>query len=88
MVYCGGGAIKRQIEFRISDNPDEEWNARVTIDGQTIRTMTSYSYFGKSDTPRGFALALLGEDRSEILVFREGDKDWVEFGDYAYSKCN
>ena len=88
VVYCGGGAVKRQIEFLVLDKPDDEWDARVTVNGKTIRAMTSYSYFGNAETPRGFAVALLGEDRSEFLVFREGDKDWLELGDYSYSKCN
>jgi len=88
VAYCGGGAIKRQISFEILDDPQEQWNARVTIDGETIRAMTAYSYFGKSEPPRGFVVALLGEDRSEILVFREGDDDWLELGDYSYRRCD
>jgi hypothetical protein len=88
VVYCGGGAIKRQIEFVIFDKPQDKWNAQVTINGETMRAMTSYSYFGNSETPPGFVVALLGEDRSEFLVFHDGDKDWLEFGDYTYRKCN
>lgn len=88
VVYCGGGAIKRQIEYRILGKPEGEWDARVTINGETIRAMTSYSYFGNAKPPRGFAVALLGEDRSEFLVFRDGDEDWLEFGDYTYRRCN
>lgn len=88
VVYCGGGAIKRQIEFVIFDNPQDKWNAQVTINGETMRAMTSYSYFGNSETPPDFVVALLGEDRSEFLVFHDGDKDWLEFGDYTYRKCN
>jgi hypothetical protein len=88
VVYCGGGAIKRQIEYRILDKPADQWDARVSINGETIRAMTAYSYFGNSEPPRGFVVALLGEDRSEFLVFRDGDEDWLEFGDYTYRKCN
>jgi hypothetical protein len=33
-------------------------------------------------------VALLGEDRSEFLVFKEGGDDWLEFGDYRYDQCN
>lgn len=63
-VYCGGGgAIKRQIEFHILDKPTDKWDARVTIDGKTIRAMTAYSYFGKSRPPRGF-VAELGDETS------------------------
>jgi hypothetical protein len=88
VVYCGGGAIKRQIEFGILDKPQDQWNARVTVNGETVRAMTAYSYFGNSKPPRGFVVSLLGEDRSEFLVFRDGDEDWLEFGDYTYRKCN
>ena len=89
VVYCGGGGIKRQIEFVILDNPQGEWDARVTVNGETIRAMTAYSYFGSNQQPpKGFVVALLGEDKSEFLVFRDGDKDWLEYGDYTYRKCN
>jgi len=88
VVYCGGGAIKRQIEFTILAKPMDKWDARVTINGETMRAMTAYSYFGKSRQPRGFVVALLGEDRSEFLVFKDGGEDWLEFGDYTYRKCN
>ena len=88
VVYCGGGAIKRQIEYRILDKPADQWDARVTINAETMRAMTAYSYFGNSKPPQGFVVALLGEDRSELLVFRDGDEDWLEFGDYTYRKCN
>ena len=88
VVYCGGGAVERQIEYTILDNPADQWNARVTVNGQTLRAMTAFSYFGKSAPPRGFVVALLGEDRSEFLVFRNGSEDWLEFGDYTYRKCN
>ncbi len=50
--------------------------------------MTSYSFFGSAGPPAGFVVALLGEDRSEFLVFRDGGQDWLEFGDYRYDKCN
>ncbi len=88
VVYCGGGAVERQIEYRILKKPADKWDARVTINGETIRAMTAYSYFGKSEPPRGFVVALLGEDRSEFLVFKDGDQDWLEYGDYTYRRCN
>ena len=87
-VYCGGGDVQRRIEFTILENPQDKWDVRVTVDGETMRAMTAYSYFGKSQPPRGFVVALLREDRSELLVFRDGDEDWLEFGDYSYRKCN
>ena len=88
VVYCGGGAVKRQIEYLILQNAQDQWDAQVTVNGNTIRAMTAYSYFGNSPPPKDFVVALLGEDRSEFLVFRDRDKDWLEFGDYTYRKCN
>ncbi|MBY6084139.1 hypothetical protein [Ruegeria arenilitoris] len=88
IVYCGGGAKKRVIEPEILENPDGEWDARVTVDGDAIRAMTAYSYFGNSEPPAGFVVALLGEDRSEFLIFSEGAANWLEFGDYRYDQCN
>jgi hypothetical protein len=88
VVYCGGGAIKRRIEYVILRDPSDKWDAWVTVNGQSMRAMTSYSYFGKAAPPRGFVVALLGEDRSEFLVFRDGDEDWLEFGDYTYRRCD
>ncbi|WP_170436991.1 hypothetical protein [Ruegeria arenilitoris] len=88
IVYCGGGAIKRQIEYVILDNPEGEWDARVTVNGESIRAMTAYSYFGNSEPPAGFVVALLGEDRSEFLIFSEGSANWLEYGDYRYDQCN
>lgn len=88
VVYCGGGQIKRQIEYRILEKPDGKWDAVVSVDGEEIRAMTAYSYFGNAEPPEGFVVALLGEDRSEFLVFRDGNKHWLEFGDYTYRQCN
>ncbi|WP_254436537.1 hypothetical protein [Ruegeria arenilitoris] len=88
IVYCGGGAKKRVIKPEILENPDGEWDARVTVDGDAIRAMTAYSYFGNSEPPAGFVVALLGEDRSEFLIFSEGAANWLEFGDYRYDQCN
>ncbi|CUK03651.1 hypothetical protein RUE5091_02530 [Ruegeria denitrificans] len=88
IVYCGGGAIKRQIEYVILDNPEGEWDARVTVNGEPIRAMTAYSYFGNSEPPTGFFVALLGEDRSEFLIFSDGSENWLEYGDYRYDQCN
>ncbi|AXT27514.1 hypothetical protein D1823_13585 [Ruegeria sp. AD91A] len=88
IVYCGGGAIKRVIEPVILDNPDGEWDTRVTVNGESIRAMTAYSYFGNSEPPTGFVVALLGEDRSEFLIFSDGSENWLEYGDYRYDQCN
>lgn len=87
-VYCGGGAVKRQIEYVILDTPDGEWNAVLTVNGEVTRAMTAYSFFGNAAAPKGFVVALLGEDRSETLLFSDGSRDWLEYGDYQYEKCN
>ena len=89
IVYCGGGGIQRQIEYVIDDNASDQWDARVTVNGETRRAMTSYSYFGSNQpAPEGFVVALLAEDRAEFLVFSRGGEQWIEFGDYAYYPCN
>jgi hypothetical protein len=88
VVYCGGGQIKRQIEYRILENPDGQWDAVVKVDGEETRAMTAYSYFGNAKPPKGFVMALLGENRSEFLVFQDGNNHWLEYGDYTYRQCN
>ncbi|MFD0978264.1 hypothetical protein [Tropicimonas aquimaris] len=88
VVYCGGGGIKRQIEFEILDDASDEWDARVTVNGETQRAMTAYSYFGNSELVKDFVVALLAEDRSEFLIFRNRMENWLEFGDYRYDQCN
>lgn len=85
IVYCGG---QRQIEYVILDGSSSDWNAFVTVNGQTTRAMTSYSYFGNAQPPRGFVVALLGEDRSELFVFQDRGQNWVEYGDGRYNQCN
>lgn len=87
IVYCGGDAVKRVIDYRILEQPSDEWNAIVTVNGEETRAMTAYSYFGKTQPPRGFVVALLGEDRSELLVFEDNGNHWLEFGDYRYDAC-
>lgn len=87
VVYCGGKGIRRVIEYAIV-KPDEQWDAVVTVNGNTIRAMTAYSYFNNSPKPKGFLFALLGEDKSEYLVFRDGTRNWIESGDYTYEQCN
>ena len=89
IVYCGGGGIQRQIEYVIDDNASDQWDARVTVNGETRRAMTSYSYFGSNQpAPEGFVVALLAEDRAEFLVFSRNGENWIEFGDYTYQQCN
>jgi len=88
IVYCGGGAVQRVIEYAIVGQSGNQWDAIVTVNGETVRAMTSYSFFGNSQPPAGFQVALLGEDRSEFLVFSDGGRNWIEFGDYTYEQCN
>ena len=88
IVYCGGGAVQRVIEYSMVGQPGDQWDAIVTVNGETVRAMTSYSFFGNSQPPAGFQVALLGEDRSEFLVFSDGGRNWIEFGDYTYEQCN
>lgn len=88
IVYCGGGAVQRVIEYAIVGKSGDQWDAVVTVNGETVRAMTSYSFFGNSQPPAGFQVALLGEDRSEFLVFSDGGRNWMEFGDYTYEQCN
>ncbi|UWQ90233.1 hypothetical protein K3727_15745 [Rhodobacteraceae bacterium M382] len=88
VVYCGGGGVKRQIEYLILANPVDDWDARVTVNGETTKAMTAYSYFGNAQPPQGFVVALLGQDRSEFLIFQDGGDHWLEFGDYRYDQCN
>lgn len=88
IVYCGGGAVQRVIEYAIVGKPGDQWDAIVTVNGETVRAMTAYSFFGNSQPPAGFQVALLGEDRSEYLVFSDGGRNWIEFGDYTYEQCN
>jgi len=88
IVYCGGGGVQRVIEYAIVGQPGDQWDAIVTVNGETIRAMTSYSFFGDSQPPAGFEVALLGEDRSEFLVFSDTGRNWISFGDYDYFQCN
>jgi hypothetical protein len=88
IVYCGGGGVQRVIEYAIVGQPGEQWDAIVTVNGETVRAMTSYSFFGDSQPPIGYQVAILGEDRSEFLVFSDGGRNWIEFGDYTYVQCN
>ena len=89
LVFCGGGGIKRRIEYAIMDKAPDDWNASVTVNGETQRAMTSYSFFGKSEPPKGFVVAIIPEKQGggEFLVFSDGGKNWIEFGDYQYKQC-
>jgi hypothetical protein len=88
VTYCGGGEVMRRIDYVILENAPDQWDARVTVNGDTVRAMSAYSYFGNTQPPKGFVVALLGEDRSEFLVFRDGDVTWLAFGDDTYRECH
>ena len=88
VAYCGEAAGKQRIEYHTPEQPDGEWDAVVTVNGTDIRAVTAYSYFGKTQPPRGFVVALLGEDHSEYLVFEDAGRRWLEFGDSRYDECD
>ena len=100
VVYCGGKGIKRVIEHTspTKSSPQNQWNVTVRIaetDERTkkrterqVRAMTAYSYFGNQKPPAHFRVATLLEDKGELLVFQDGNKHWLEYGDYRYEQCN
>ena len=49
--------------------------------------MTVCSYFRNAKAPEGFVVALLGEDRSEFVIVKTGDRNWIAFGDFSYGTC-
>lgn len=96
-VYCGGGAIKRVIEYG-SDGLRQE-NIFIHISEENTLTgektfrreegITAYSWFGSNEpAPEGFVKALLLDNGGEILVFEVGNQHWIEYGDYTYRQCN
>jgi hypothetical protein len=87
VAYCGGD-VERRITFSILANPPDQWDAVVNVDDESLRAMTAYSFFGKAEVPEGFLVALLGENRSEFLVFRDGEASWIEYGDQRYDACD
>ena len=86
-IFCSDGEVPRRIGYQILDRADGEWDALVTVDGTKIRAMTAYSYFGNSKPPNGFVVALLGEDGSVVLVYGDGENDWLEQGENRYDTC-
>ena len=100
VVYCGGKRIKRVIEHTspTKTSSQNQWNVTVRIaetDERTkkrterkVRAMTAFSYFGNQQPPAHFKVALLLEDKGELLIFQDGNKHWLEYGDYRYEQCN
>lgn len=68
--------------------PRAQRDVIVTVNGETVRAMTSYNFLGNAQPPVGFQLTLLGKDRSELLVFSDEGRNWIEFGDYTYEQCS
>lgn len=96
-VYCGGGAIKRVIEYGSDGRREERIFVHIseenTLTGEkTFRReegITAYSWFGNNEpAPEGFVKALLLDNGGEMLVFEDGSKHWIEYGDYTYRQCN
>ncbi|GAA0787577.1 hypothetical protein GCM10009077_43450 [Roseibium denhamense] len=61
--------------------------ALVSSDGAQIRAMTAYSYSGNSKSINGVVMALLGQDGSEVLVYRDGNSTRLEQGEIRYNSC-
>jgi hypothetical protein len=89
LAFCGGGGVKRRIEYTIMEKSTDPMNATVTVNGKTQKAMTSYSFFGKSAPPKGFVVAIIPEEQGggEFLVFSNAGKNYIEFGDYQYNQC-
>ena len=96
-VYCGGGAIKRVIEYGSDGRRQESIFVHIseenTLTGEkTFRReegITAYSWFGNNEpAPEGFVKALLLDNGGEMLVFEDGNQHWIEYGDYTYRQCN
>ena len=87
VVYCGGDP-EQQIEFVIRPYTGEQWNASMTIDGQRVRAMSSYSYFGRQKEPDGFVVILLAENGNDYLVFEAGGEHWLEMEQTRFDQCN
>lgn len=68
--------------------PRAQRDVIVTVNGETVRAMTPYNFLGNAQPPVGFQLTLLGKDRSELLVFSDEGRNWIEFGDYTYEQCS
>ena len=78
IVYCGGDP-NQQIEFVIRPYTGQQWNASMTIDGQRVRAMSSYSYFGRKKAPEGFVVILMAETGDDYMVFEAGGVDLSRF---------
>ena len=70
---------KQGLSIRfMKDGATEVGAFQAGSDNADIRIVDNFpveSFFGKSEPPRGFVVALLGEDRSEFLVFKDDDEE-------------
>ncbi|NOD37035.1 MULTISPECIES: hypothetical protein [Ruegeria] len=48
IVCCGNGAAEKVIDNAFVREPDDPWSVSVAFDGDTIRAMTSHSFFDHS----------------------------------------
>ena len=87
IVYCGGDP-EQQIEFAIRPYTGEQWNVAMTIDGQRVRAMSSYSYFGRQKEPDGFVVILLAETGDDYMVFDANGEHWLEMEQTRFDQCN
>lgn len=87
IAFCGVDYEERRISYDILENAPDEWDARVTVNGETVRAQTAPGYYGDAPPPKGFVVALLGEDQSEYLVFSDGGYDWIELGRFLFPRC-
>ena len=87
VVYCGGDP-EQQIEFVIRPYTGEQWNVAMTIDGQRVRAMSSYSYFGRQKAPEGFVVILLAETGDDYMVFKSNGEQWLEMEQTRFDQCN
>lgn len=87
IVYCGGDP-NQQIEFVIRPYTGQQWNASMTIDGQRVRAMSSYSYFGRKKAPEGFVVILMAETGDDYMVFEADGEHWLEMEQTRFDQCN
>ena len=87
VVYCGGDP-EQQIEFVIRPYTGQQWNVAMTIDGQRVRAMSSFSYFGRQKAPEGFVVILLAETGDDYMVFEINGEHWLERDQTRFDQCN
>jgi hypothetical protein len=82
VVYCYD---KTKIEFAFV-RPNQNNDMLLTVNGQTQRFMTAYSWFGATKPPQGFKFAILGNgDFDPLLVF---EQYLMDAKNNRYTPCN